>query len=127
MFCFLITLVVPFLQDWKQIILSITLHDDRSLVALLLSVFGVSVKVNVVELLISYYYIITAFFNLFTAGKVKIKKKESINLFFCHSFLWDNTHGRIFLSYFKATAGAPHQSYCLWQNLLSELKQRKLL
>jgi hypothetical protein len=55
-------------------------------VALLLSVFGIiAVKVNVVELLIPITILITAFFNLFTAGKSNKKKYKSN--FFCHSFL----------------------------------------
>jgi hypothetical protein len=80
---FLIALVVPFsFKDWKRIILLITLFTIGHTVALLLSVF-VSVKVNV-ELLIPITILITAFFNLFTAGKSN--KKESINLIFLSLF-----------------------------------------
>ncbi len=79
---FLIALVVPFsFKDWKRIILLITLFTIGHTMALVLSVFGIiAVKVNVVELLIPITILITAFFNLFTAGKSN--KKESINLIF---------------------------------------------
>jgi hypothetical protein len=69
----------------------------------LLSVFGVIAKVNVVELLIPITILITAFFNLFTAGKSKKRKYKSN--FFCHSFLWDYTRTR-FSNYFKAILGS---------------------
>jgi hypothetical protein len=46
--------------------------------------------------------LITAFFNLFTAGKSNKRKYKSN--FFCHSFLWD-IHG-LFSNYFKAILGS---------------------
>jgi uncharacterized membrane protein len=79
-------------------------------VALLLSVFGIiAVKVNVVELLIPITILITAFFNLFTAGKSN--KKESINLIFFVSF-FGIIHGLGFSNYFKAILGGSANQYC---------------
>jgi hypothetical protein len=100
---FLIALVVPFsFKDWKRIILLITLTIGT--VALLLSVFGIiAVKVNVVEL-IPITILITAFFNLFTAGK---SKKESINLIFL-SLFFGIIHGLDFLIILKRSLWQRH-------------------
>jgi hypothetical protein len=46
--------------------------------------------------------LITAFFNLYTAGKSNKRKYKSN--FFCHSFLWI-IHGLGFSNYFKAILG----------------------
>ena len=79
---FLIALAVPYsFNDWKRILLLVTLFTLGHTMALFLSVYGiVAIKVNVVELLIPITILITALFNLFTAGKSS--KKESINLVF---------------------------------------------
>ena len=102
---FLIALVVPFsFKDWKRIILLITLFTIGHTLALLLSVFGIiAVKANVVELLIPITILLTAFFNLFTAGKSN--KKESINLIFFVTLFFGIIHGLGFSNYFKAILG----------------------
>jgi hypothetical protein len=72
--------------------------------ALILSVFGIiAVKVNV-EFLIPITILITALFNLFTAGKVK---KESINLVFFYHFIFWNYPRLRFSNYFKQFWGTP--------------------
>jgi hypothetical protein len=72
---------------------------------LLLSVFGIiAVKVNVVELLIPITILITAFFNLFTAGKSN--KKESINLIFFVTL--SIIHGLDFLIILKRSLAERH-------------------
>ena len=110
---FLIALVVPFsFKDWKHIILLITLFTIGHTMALLLSVFGIiAVKVNVVELLIPITILITAFFNLFTAGKSN--KKESINLVFFVTLFFGIIHGLGFSNYFKAILGGSATSKLL--------------
>jgi uncharacterized membrane protein len=94
-------------------------------VALLLSVFGIiAVKVNVVELLIPITILITAFFNLFTAGKSNKKKYKSN--FFCHSFS-GIIHGLGFSNYFKAILVGATSKLLPLAEFAVELKQRKLL
>jgi hypothetical protein len=110
---FLIALTVPFsFKDWKRIVLLISLFTIGHTLALLLSVFGIiAIKVNVVELLIPITIMITAFFNLFTAGKSN--KKESINLIFFVTLFFGIIHGLGFSNYFKAILGGSPTSKLL--------------
>ena len=98
---FLIALAIPFsFSDWKRIVLLVTLFTIGHTMALMLSVFDIIViKVNVVELLIPITILITAFFNLFTAGKSN--KKESINIVFFITLFFGIIHGLGFSNYFK--------------------------
>jgi len=107
---FLIALAVPFsFKDWKQIVLLVSMFTIGHTLALLLSIFGIiAIKVNVVELLIPITILITAFFNLFTAGKSS--KKESINLVFFITLFFGIIHGLGFSNYFKSILGGSPSS-----------------
>ncbi|MFV8268735.1 HupE/UreJ family protein [Flavobacterium sp. GT2N3] len=102
---FLIALAIPFsFKDWKRIVLLVTLFTIGHTMALLLSIFDIiATKVNVVELLIPITILITALFNLFTAGKSS--KKESINLVFFITLFFGIIHGLGFSNYFKSILG----------------------
>lgn len=102
---FLIALAIPFsFKDWKRIVLLVTLFTIGHTMALMLSVFGiVAIKVNIVELLIPITILITALFNLFTAGKSS--KKESVNLVFFITLFFGIIHGLGFSNYFKSILG----------------------
>ena len=110
---FLIALAIPFtFKDWKRIVLLVTLFTIGHTMALLLSVFGIiAIKVNVVELLIPITILITAVFNLFTAGKSS--KKESINLVFFITLFFGIIHGLGFSNYFKSILGGDAASKIL--------------
>jgi hypothetical protein len=110
---FLIALAVPFtFKDWKRIVLLVSLFTIGHTLALILSVFGIiAVRVNVVELLIPITILITALFNLFTAGKSN--KKESINLVFFITLFFGIIHGLGFSSYFKSIIGGSSTSKLL--------------
>ena len=110
---FLIALAVPFsFSDWKRLVLLVTLFTIGHTMALMLSVFEiVAIKVNVVELLIPITILITAFFNLFTAGKSN--KKESINLVFFITLFFGIIHGLGFSNYFKSILGGSASSKIL--------------
>jgi hypothetical protein len=107
---FLIALAVPFsFKDWKQIVMLVSMFTIGHTLALLLSIFGIiAIKVNVVELLIPITILITAFFNLFTAGKSS--KKESINLVFFITLFFGIIHGLGFSNYFKSILGGTPSS-----------------
>lgn len=110
---FLIALSIPFsFKDWKRIVLLVSLFTVGHTLALILSVFGIiAVKVNVVELLIPITILITALFNLFTAGKSS--KKESINLVFFITLFFGIIHGLGFSNYFKTILGGSPSSKLL--------------
>lgn len=107
---FLIALAVPFtFKDWKQTVLLVSMFTIGHTLALLLSIFGIiAIKVNVVELLIPITILITALFNLFTAGKSS--KKESINLVFFITLFFGIIHGLGFSNYFKSILGGSPNS-----------------
>jgi hypothetical protein len=102
---FLIALAVPFsFNDWRRIVLLVSMFTIGHTVALMLSVFGVLViKVAIVELLIPITILITALFNLFTAGKTG--KRESVNLVFFITLFFGIIHGLGFSNYFKDLLG----------------------
>ncbi|EIA09305.1 HupE/UreJ family protein [Flavobacterium frigoris] len=102
---FLIALAIPFsFKDWKRLTLLVSLFTIGHTMALLLSVFGIiAIKVNVVELLIPITILITALYNLFTAGKSN--KKEGLNLIFFVTLFFGIIHGLGFSNYFKSILG----------------------
>ena len=110
---FLIALAVPFsFKDWKRVVLLVSLFTIGHTLALILSVFGIiAVKVNVVEFLIPITILLTALFNLFTAGKSN--KKESINLVFFITLFFGIIHGLGFSNYFKTILGGTPTSKVL--------------
>jgi hypothetical protein len=107
---FLIALTTPYaFKDWKRILLLVTVFTVGHTLALLLSVFGIiAVKANLVELLIPVTILITAFFNLFTAGKAS--KNESVNLVFFLTLFFGIIHGLGFSNYFKTILGGTASS-----------------
>lgn len=99
---FLIALTVPYaFKDWKRVLILVSIFTIGHTVALMLSVFGIIViKVNLVEFLIPITILITAFFNLFTAGKSS--KKESIGVIGFITLFFGIIHGLGFSNYFNS-------------------------
>jgi HupE / UreJ protein len=110
---FLIALSTPFsFSDWRRIAVLVTIFTVGHTLALLLSIFGIiAIKVNVVEFLIPITILITALFNLFTAGKSS--KTESINLVFFITLFFGIIHGLGFSNYFKSLLGGTPSSKLL--------------
>jgi hypothetical protein len=98
-------LAVPFtFKDWQRILVLVSLFTIGHTTALLLSVYEIIViKVNVVEFLIPITILLTAVYNLFTAGKTS--KKESLNLVFFITLFFGIVHGLGFSNYFKTLLG----------------------
>ncbi|MBC7524348.1 MAG: HupE/UreJ family protein [Flavobacterium sp.] len=98
---FLIALTVPYaFKDWKRVIILVSIFTVGHTLALLLSVFNiVVVKANIVEVIIPITILITAFFNLFTAGKSS--KQESITFVGFVTLFFGIIHGLGFSNYFK--------------------------
>jgi hypothetical protein len=98
---FLIALTVPYaFKDWKKILFLVSIFTVGHTLALILSVFGIIViKVNLVEFMIPITILITAIFNLFTAGKSS--KTESISLVGFVTLFFGIIHGLGFSNYFN--------------------------
>lgn len=98
---FLIALTVPYaLKEWSRILLLVTIFTVGHTLALLLSIFNIIVvKANIVEFIIPITILITAAYNLFTAGKST--KKDSITFIGFVTLFFGIIHGLGFSNYFK--------------------------
>ncbi|ESU23079.1 hypothetical protein FEDK69T_12260 [Flavobacterium enshiense DK69] len=99
---FLIALVTPYaFKDWKRVLILVSLFTLGHTLSLILSVFGVLyIKPGLVEFLIPITILVTALFNLFTAGKSG--KNESITFIALVTVFFGIIHGLGFSSYFKS-------------------------
>ncbi len=99
LFLVVLTVVYTF-NDWKKTLWLITLFTIGHTISLILAVYGV-VRINkqIVEFLIPLTILITALFNIFTAGKSKKNNFINLNLFL--SFFFGMIHGLGFSSFFK--------------------------
>ena len=98
---FLIALTVPYaFKDWTRVVLLVSVFTLGHTLALILSVFNiVVVKANLVEFIIPITILITAFYNLFTAGKTA--KNTSISFIGFVTLFFGIIHGLGFSNYFK--------------------------
>lgn len=98
---FLIVLTVPYLfSNWKRLLTLVTVFTVGHTLALALSAYGVvSVKSSWIELLIPITILITALFNVFTAGKSA--KKEKVGIYLITTLFFGLIHGLGFSTYFK--------------------------
>lgn len=97
---FLIALAVPYtLKDWRRILLLVTLFTLGHTVSLVLSVFGIlMIRADIVEFLIPLTILVTALYNLFTAGK---NKSSTVNVLGFVTFFFGIIHGLGFSNYFR--------------------------
>ncbi len=102
---FLIVLTIPYtFKDWKRVLWLVTVFTIGHSLSLALSAYGVvSVSVTLVEFLIPITILVTALFNIFTAGKGA--RKEKIGLTFFAALFFGLIHGLGFSNYFKAIVG----------------------
>ena len=114
---FLIALTVPYTnKDWKKILILVTIFTAGHTLALLLSVFGiVAVKAKFVEFLIPVTILITASYNLFTAGKTS--KTLSISFIGFVTLFFGLIHGLGFSNYFKSILSGEAVDKIKLQNL----------
>ncbi|WP_224484227.1 HupE/UreJ family protein [Robertkochia aurantiaca] len=98
---FLIALTVPYtFKDWKKTLWLVTVFTIGHSLSLLLASYGViSVNSAWVEFLIPVTILITALFNVFTAGKGARKEKMGINFFV--TLFFGLIHGLGFSSFFR--------------------------
>lgn len=99
---FLIALMIPYaFKDWKQVVVLVSLFTIGHTISLLLSIFGI-IKVNpfFIEFLIPITILITAIYNLLTAGKKS--KNTSISFMAIITLFFGIIHGLGFSNYFKS-------------------------
>ncbi|MBU2525722.1 MAG: HupE/UreJ family protein [Bacteroidetes bacterium] len=103
---FLVILTVPYVfKDWKRVLLLVTMFTLGHTFSLVLSVYGVvSINKSLVEFLIPLTILISALYNLFTAGKVS--KNERVGLLFFAALFFGLIHGLGFSTYFKTVVGS---------------------
>ena len=104
---FLVALTVPYaLNSWKNLMYLVSVFTIGHAISLALAAYGiVAINTSIIELLIPITIIITALYNIFTAGK--IKKKDSIGIYLIATLFFGLIHGFGFSTYFKMmTAGS---------------------
>ncbi len=102
---FLMVLTVPYLfKDWKRVLLLVSLFTLGHTLSLVLAAYDyVSVNGKLVEFLIPITILITALYNVFTAGKKD--KGGKIGLLFFATLFFGLVHGLGFAREFKMFAG----------------------
>lgn len=98
---FLIVLTVPYLfSNWKRLLGLVTVFTVGHTLALALAAYDViSVKSSWIELLIPITILVTALFNVFTAGKSA--KKEKVGIYVITTLFFGLIHGLGFSTYFN--------------------------
>lgn len=98
---FLIVLTVPYLfSNWKRLLTLVTVFTVGHTLALALAAYGViTVKSSWIELLIPITILVTALFNVFTAGKSA--KKEKVGIYVITTLFFGLIHGLGFSTYFN--------------------------
>ncbi len=108
---FLVVLVASYtFSTWKQVLWLVTLFTLGHTLALFLSVYEiVKVDINYVEFLIPVTIVITAIFDIATAGK-KLKN-TNFNLLYFTTVFFGLIHGLGFSSYFKMIAAGSESKF----------------
>lgn len=98
---FFIVLVAAYtFQDWKKILLLVTLFTFGHTVSLFLAVYKVvSVNSGLVEFLIPITILVTALFNIFTAKN--ISKDNKVGVLYAATVFFGLIHGLGFSGYFR--------------------------
>lgn len=98
---FLTVLTIPYLfKDWKRILILVSVFTLGHTLTLLLSVYGVlTIKGSYIEFLIPLTILVTALYNIFTAGKPTQKNGYGLILFI--TLFFGLIHGLGFSNYFK--------------------------
>ncbi|MBV7268799.1 HupE/UreJ family protein [Winogradskyella luteola] len=102
---FLMVLAVPYIfRDWKRVLLLVSMFTLGHTLSLVLAAYGVvSVNGKLVEFLIPLTILITAIYNVFTAGKKD--KNTKVGLLFFTTLFFGLVHGLGFAREFKMFAG----------------------
>lgn len=82
-------------SDWKRILIVITVFTLANFLSILLAAYNVvSVSRGLILFLIPFIIVITAFFNLFTAGKEK--QMESLGVLYIAGAFYGFIHGMVY-------------------------------
>jgi cytochrome bd-type quinol oxidase subunit 2 len=98
---FLLALTVPYeFKAWKRILILVSLFTAGHTLALMLSVFNViTIKSNIVAIIIPIIIVIVALFNIISAGKSG--KKDGITFIAIVTSIFGIIHGLGFSNYFN--------------------------
>lgn len=107
---FLMALSTPYtFKEWKPVLVLVSVFTLGHSLALLLSVFGIiKFKENIVEFLIPITILVSALFQLITAGKAS--KHKGIGLIGSITLFFGLIHGLGFSSYFNSLLGGTPSS-----------------
>lgn len=116
---FLVVLTVPYaVNNWKKLLSLVSVFTIGHAIALALAAYGVvRVNTSLIELLIPITIVVTALYNIFTAGKAK--RAEKMGVYLAATLFFGFIHGFGFSTYFKMmTAGSSNKLFPLLEYTL---------
>ena len=108
---FIIVLTVPYtFSNWKRLLSLVTIFTVGHTISLSLSAYEV-VKINttLIEFLIPVTILLTAFYNIFTAGKKD--RKEQVGVYMITTLFFGLIHGFGFSTYFKMMTASTENKF----------------
>lgn len=108
---FLIVLTIPYtFSNWKRLLSLVTVFTIGHTISLSLAAYGV-VKINttLIEFLIPVTILITAIYNIFTAGKKG--RKEQVSVYLIATLFFGLIHGFGFSTYFKMMTASTENKF----------------
>ncbi|MFC4635220.1 HupE/UreJ family protein [Dokdonia ponticola] len=108
---FIIVLTVPYtFSNWKRLLSLVTVFTVGHTISLSLAAYGV-VKINttLIEFLIPVTILITAIYNIFTAGKKG--RKEQVGVYLIATLFFGLIHGFGFSTYFKMMTASTENKF----------------
>ena len=108
---FLIVLTIPYtFSNWKRLLSLVTVFTIGHTISLSLAAYGV-VKINttLIEFLIPVTILITALYNIFTAGKKG--RKEQVGVYLIVALFFGLIHGFGFSTYFKMMTASTESKF----------------
>ena len=108
---FLVVLTIPYtFSNWKRLLSLVTVFTIGHTISLSLAAYGV-VKINstLIEFLIPVTILITALYNIFTAGKKG--RKEQVGVYLIATLFFGLIHGFGFSTYFKMMTASTESKF----------------
>ncbi len=108
---FLVVLTIPYtFSSWKRLLSLVTVFTIGHTISLSLAAYGV-VKINttLIEFLIPVTILITALYNIFTAGKKG--RKEQVGVYLIAALFFGLIHGFGFSTYFKMMTASTESKF----------------
>lgn len=108
---FIIVLTIPYtFSSWKRLLTLVTVFTIGHTISLSLAAYGVAkINTTLIEFLIPITILITALYNIFTAGKKG--RKEQVGVYLIVALFFGLIHGFGFSTYFKMMTASTESKF----------------